>query len=219
MTPWMDSGGLLIAAGGIVVAASAVYGGRGLRAGLLIAGGLALLDAVLRGTGVAPMVLALLLIIVNALALVRIRGRGMLDQDARAFHQRHLKSLSPAQASLLIDQGSFIEARAGEVLTREGEPVENLHFLVSGVAAVLVDTAIVGRIGPGDLIGEAALLGDGRASATVRLAEPGRLWFIDKARLQAFLAVHPAIATELSNATMAALQGKLERANKARAEG
>lgn len=218
MTPWIDTGGLLIASGAIVVAASAVQGGRWLRVGLFLAGLLALGDALFRDTGAAASGLALLLILINGLALVRMRGRGVLDDDGKAFYQRHLSHLSPAQAGLLIDQGSFIDGRAGDILTREGEPVESLHFLVSGVAAVLVDNAIVGRIGPGDLIGEAALLGEGRASATVRLAgDSNRLWFIPKERLAAFLAVHPDIATELNAATMTALQEKLERANRVRA--
>lgn len=219
MTLWIDSGGLLIAAAAIIVAASAVQSGRWLRIGLFLAGLLALSDTLLRDTGAAAMGLALLLILINGLAMLRMRGRGVLDEDASAFYKRHLAHLTPAQASLLIDQGSFIDGRAGDILTREGEPVESLHFLVDGVAAVLVDNAIVGRIGPGDLIGEAALLGDGRASATVRLAgDSNRLWFIPKDRLAAFLAVHPDIAAELNAATMAALQEKLERANRTRAE-
>lgn len=218
MTPWIDSGGLLIAAGAVVVAASAVQGGRWLRIGLFLAGLLALGDALFRNTGAAAIGLALLLVLINGLAMVRMRGRGVLDDDAAAFYQRHLSHLSPSQASLLIQQGSFIDGRAGDILTMKGEPVESLYFLVSGVAAVLVDGAIVGRIGSGDLIGEAALLGEGRASATVRLAgDSNRLWFIPKERLAAFLAVHPDIAAELNAATMAALQEKLERANRTRA--
>ena len=218
MTEWIETGGLLLLAAAIVIASSAVSGGRWLRAGLALAGLIAVIDGLLRNTGAAPLALAALLLLINGLALIRMRGRGVLDDDSAAFYQRHLSHLSPAQAGLLIQQGSFVDGRAGDILTREGEPVDALHFLVSGVAAVLVDNAIVGRIGPGDLIGEAALLGDGRASATVRLAgDSNRLWFIPKDRLAAFLAVHPDIAAELNAATMAALQEKLERANRTRA--
>ncbi len=217
---WMANGGLLLIAALIVVAGGVMRGRQVLRSGLIIGGALAMLDALLAGRGLAALLVAAALVAVNALALLRLRGpRGGLDIDADAFYRRHLSQLSRGEARLLIEQGSFVDGRAGEVLTREGEPVDSLHFLVSGFAAVLVNNAIVGRIGPGDLIGEAALLGDGRASATVRLADDKcRLWFIDKPRLQAFLAVQPAIAAELNHATMAALQGKLERANRARAD-
>ena len=217
MQLWIEADGLLILAGGIVAAAGAVQGGRWLRMGLLLAALVVLVDTMLRQTGAAPAVLAIIVIIANGLAVIRLGGKGVLDADGESFHQRHLSRLTPAQASLLIAQGNFIEARAGDILTREGQPVESLHFLVEGVAAVLVDEAIVGRLGPGDLIGEAALLGDARASATVRLAaDRNRLWFAPKDRLAAFLAAQPAIAAELGSATIAALQSKLERANRER---
>jgi CRP-like cAMP-binding protein len=219
MTDWMGQGGLLLLAVAVIAAVSAVGGGRWLRTGLLLAGLIGAADALIVGRGLPPLLLGLLIAAINGLALLRMRGpRGGLDAEAEAFYRRHLSRLPRSSARLLIDQGSFIDARAGEVLTREGEPVESLHFLVSGFAAVLVDNVIVGRIGPGDLIGEAALIGDGRASATVRLADDHcRLWFIARDRLQAFLAVQPGIAAELGNATMAALQSKLERANRERA--
>ena len=216
---WMSGGGLLMLAVGLVVAGCAVQGGRWLRHGLALAGALGLADALLQQRGLPIAALAALLLLLNLMAIFRLsgRGRGMGD-EALAFHARHLSRLSPAQAQLLIDQGTFIEARAGEVLTREGEPVESLHFLVSGFAAVLVDNAIIGRVGPGDLIGEACLLADPRASATVRLADDHcRLWFIPKERLVPFLAAQPQIAAELNAATMGALRDKLERVNRERA--
>ena len=220
MQSLIDSAGLLIGAAGVIAAASLVQSGQWLRAGLLIAGLLAIADALLRNLGIAPMLLAAIVILANGLALIRIGGKGLLDADSESFYRRHLSQLSPAQASLLIAQGNFIEARAGDILTREGQPVESLHFLVEGVAAVLIDEAIVGRLGPGDLIGEAVLLGDARASATVRLAgDRNRLWFAPKERLAAFLAAQPAIAAELNAATVSALRDKLERANRERAVG
>lgn len=221
MTAWIDAGGLLLLAGALLAAASVVNGGRWLRAGLSLAAAVVIVDALLRPSGLAAPALAAIVLIANGLAVLRMAGSNTLDGDeAEAFYQRHLSRLTPAQASLLMAQGNFIEARAGDILTREGEPVESLHFLVDGVAAVLVDDAIVGRLGPGDLIGEAALLGDSRASATVRLAaERNRLWFIPKDRLSAFLAVQPAIAAELNAATVSALRDKLERVNRERASG
>ena len=220
MQSLIDSAGLLIGAAGVIAAASLVQSGQWLRAGLLIAGLLAIADALLRNLGIAPMLLAAIVILANGMALIRMGGKGVLDADSESFYRRHLSQLSPAQASLLIAQGNFIEARAGDILTREGQPVESLHFLVEGVAAVLIDEAIVGRLGPGDLIGEAVLLGDARASATVRLAgDRNRLWFAPKERLAAFLAAQPAIAAELNAATVSALRDKLERANRERAVG
>lgn len=220
MQSMIQADGLLIAAGALLAAASIMQSGHWLRAGLLAAGLLALADGLLRDQPIAQLLLAAILVLTNGFALLRIGGKAVLDADSENFYRRHLSRLTPAQASLLIAQGNFIEARAGEILTREGQPVESLHFLVEGVAAVLIDEAVVGRLGPGDLIGEAVLLGDAPASATVRLAgDRNRLWFAPKDRLAAFLAAQPGIAAELNAATVSALRDKLERANRERAVG
>lgn len=219
---WIDQGGLLLLAGGLIVAGSIIGGGRWLRLSLVLAGLAGVADALLRQTGWPPLLLAALLAAFNALAILRMGGgRGTLDSDAERFRSNHLAALSAGQARLLIDQGEWIEPRAGEILTREGQPVDALYFLARGTGAVLVDNAIVGRVGPGDIIGEAVLAGPAAtASATVRLAEDHcRLWFIPSQRLAAFLAAQPVIAAELDKATIAALRDKLERANRARSEG
>jgi CRP-like cAMP-binding protein len=218
---WIGQGGLLLLAGGLLVAGSIVRGGRWLRPALALAGLAGIADALLRQTGWPPLLLAVLLTAFNALAMLRVAGRrGKLDSDAERFRSEHLAALSPGQARLFIDQGEWIEPRAGEILTREGQTVDALYFLARGTGAVLVDNAIVGRVGPGDLIGEAVLAGPAAtASATVRLAEDHcRLWFMPAPRLAAFLAAQPAIAAELDKATIAALRNKLERANRTRAE-
>lgn len=220
MTNWIAGGGLLLLAAGLAVAASVIAGGRWLRAGLALAGLAGFIDALSNQRGLPAMLLAGLLVLFNMLALLRMRGgSGDLDTEAESFARLHLSRLSPAEAKLLIAQGSFVSAKVGEELTREGQQVDNLYFLVSGCGAVLVDHAIVGKLTPGDLIGEASLLPDGRASATVRIAEPSRLWFAEKTRLTAFLALHPRTAAELNASTMAALRDKLERANREHAEG
>lgn len=212
---WAAQGGMLLLAGGLIAAASFAAQGRWLRPGLALAGVIAAVDALWFQRGAPALILAVLIALFNSLAILKMRSSGgPLDSEADSFARRHLAALSPGDARLLIGQGQFVSARAGEELTREGSPVDNLYFLLSGCAAVLVNDAIVGKIGPGDLIGEASLLTGGKASATVRLAEDSRLWFAERDRLSAFLAVQPGIASALRAATMAALRDKLERANR-----
>lgn len=202
----------------LLTIASLTRGRRLLRAALLL-GGLLLAVAGWHGDHGAGWVLAaVMLALVNAFALLRMRAPSHpLTPEMADFVRRHLTGLDSAQARQLIDEGQLVDGQPGEVLTRVGEPVEHLYFLVSGCAAVVVGDAVVGRIDPGDLIGEACLLTDGRASATVRLTDPSRLWFVDKRRLGAFLDVHPRIAVVLQGASLAALRDKLERTNRASA--
>lgn len=218
---WLNDGGWLILAGLAAVLGSIGRSTRQLRAALAVAGLLAVAAGTVPAFSPAPLTIGLLLVLINGLALLRLStGRHDLNRDERLFHDRHLPGIKPAQTRLLLQQGSFAEARTGEELTREGKPASTLYFLIEGAAAVLVNDMIVGRVDAGDLIGEAALLRDGVSSATVRLAsEQSRLWFIDRDELHRFLMVHPDIATELQSATLAALRDKLDLSNRARSDG
>ncbi|MEQ1687255.1 MAG: cyclic nucleotide-binding domain-containing protein [Sphingopyxis sp.] len=211
---------LLPLALGAAVLASMVAGGRWIRIGLSVAGLLFAFDSWANGRGWSALILALMLALGNGLAvLAPMLRRKAASAEARQLHARHLSALPLADVQLLIDQGSAAQGRTGDVLTREGQAVNALQFLMVGSAAVQVADTLVGRVGPGDLIGEACMIEDGTASATVCVTDDSaQLWFIPRDRLRAFLAVQPRIAQALSAASLAALRDKLESANMARAE-
>jgi len=54
------------------------------------------------------------------------------------------------------------------LLTEQGEPGGDVYLLLDGVLSVWVDGAQVGELGPGAVVGERALLEDGRRTATLR---------------------------------------------------
>ena len=58
----------------------------------------------------------------------------------------------------------------GTLLTEQGEQGREIYLLLDGVLAVWVDAAEVGELGPGAVVGERALLEDGRRTATLRAA-------------------------------------------------
>jgi hypothetical protein len=72
-------------------------------------------------------------------------------------------------ASLLRDRRAWRVRRvtSGAVLVRQGEPGGELFVLLDGVLAVQVDGEDVGDVGPGAVIGEHALLSNGRRTATL----------------------------------------------------
>jgi hypothetical protein len=57
---------------------------------------------------------------------------------------------------------------AGDPLTKQGEPGNELFLLLDGVLAVEVDGRTVVEIGPGAILGERALLEGGKRTATLR---------------------------------------------------
>jgi cyclic nucleotide-binding protein len=56
----------------------------------------------------------------------------------------------------------------GALLTEQGEPGGDIYLLLDGVLSVWVNGALVGELGPGAVVGERALLEDGRRTATLR---------------------------------------------------
>ena len=56
----------------------------------------------------------------------------------------------------------------GAALTEQGQAGDDIYLLLDGVLSVWVDGTQVGELGPGALIGEPALLEEGRSTATLR---------------------------------------------------
>jgi hypothetical protein len=69
----------------------------------------------------------------------------------------------------------FRRLQAGRTLIRQGEQGQELFLLFDGVLQVEVDGEPVTRVGPGAILGEMALLQDGRRTATLRAVTPCRV--------------------------------------------
>ena len=125
--------------------------------------------------------------------------------------------MNRAKARTLIDQGLWIDASAGDILTREGEPVTHLHWIANGTAEVLVDDAPTGTCGPNSLVGEATLFSGDPATGTTRLTADSKLWSIEAETLRAYAEAHPDVRQILDRGFTRSLAEKLDAMN--RAEG
>jgi CRP-like cAMP-binding protein len=74
-----------------------------------------------------------------------------------------------AQADALLTPVTFDD---GDVLCLEGHRGQEAFIIVSGAAQVSRGDELVATVGPGDIVGELALLGDGRRGASVTAIEP-----------------------------------------------
>lgn len=135
--------------------------------------------------------------------------------DEKAMLSGPLTGLGRAQARRLIDQGIWMEGRIGDVLIHEGEEAAQLYYLASGSADVHVRGKLVGKANPGQLVGEATVLGESAAIATVTLAEPSRFWCAQGRALNAYLAANPDARHVLEHGFNVSLREKLEAMNRA----
>ncbi len=151
------------------------------------------------------------------MAVIGANRAARFDEDEKAMLAGPLAGLGRAQARRLIDQGMWMEGHPGDVLIREGEGAAQLFFLASGEAEVNAHGKVVGRIGPGELMGEATVLGGSAAIATVTLTRPSRFWCAQGRALNAYLAANPTARHALEHGFTVSLRQKLEAMNRAAA--
>jgi hypothetical protein len=77
----------------------------------------------------------------------------------------------------------FRRLQAGRTLVQQGEPGDELFLLFDGVLRVEVDGKPVTEVGPGAILGEMALLHQGRRMATLRAVTPCRVALVPKDRI------------------------------------
>ena len=123
---------------------------------------------------------------------------GELDHHDLAMLTHHVGEVTLGEGELLFEQGSI--------------PYE-MFLIEEGTAEATVDDAVVGRIGPGDVVGEIALLRFQRRMATVRVTTPIRALTVSAEDLQLIEEEMPEIAR-----TLRSIMAARERENEALAE-
>ena len=138
--------------------------------------------------------------------------------DEKAMVDPCSNELPRSRARHLLDQGMWLTGKAGDVLTREGEPVDHLYYLAEGEARVLSTGSQVGLCRPGDLIGELTVLSGETASATVILNTPGALLVRAGRRPRPYVEAHEDIRRAIEHGFATVLKAKLRASNRAIAE-
>ena len=162
-----------------------------------------------------------LLMIASLLVLARRlveNARTRFTPEEEAMLSGVLSALPRMRARHLLDQGFWLSGRAGDVLTREHEPVSHLFYLAAGEARVLSHDRQVGTCRAGDLIGEGTILTGDQATATVMLSGPARFWCAPAEVLRPYLDTHDDVRRALEQGFTASLRAKLRASNERLAE-
>lgn len=145
------------------------------------------------------------------------RSAKFSDEES-VMAEKALPGLRKSQARRLIDQGFWMDGRAGDVLIEEGQDVGQLYYLASGAAEVHANEHLVGHIGPGQLVGEATVLGESAAIATVTLTQPSRVWCAQGDALNDYLVANPEARHALEHSFTVSLRQKLDAMNRAQVQ-
>jgi len=164
--------------------------------------------------GVIPL-LILLVASVQVASVIGANQAAKFTAEEKLMLEGPLSGLGRAQARRLIDQGIWMDAREGDVLVKAGEPAAQLYYLATGAGDVHSRGKLVGRVVPGQLIGEATVLGEAAAIATVTVTEPARIWCAQGQTLNAYLAANPDARHALEHSFTVSLREKLDAMNRA----
>lgn len=93
------------------------------------------------------------------------------------------------------------EYQAGEVLFREGEPGDRMFVIQAGAVKITKSMAgeqkVLAVLGPGEFLGEMAILNGKPRTATATVVEPARCLLIDARTLEAMVSKNTEIALRL----------------------
>lgn len=106
-------------------------------------------------------------------------GRTPWGGEESDAYVTEVESRLERQLSVELMQGGSVPARRtlerDDTLVEQGEPGDVLYLLLDGVLAVEVDGQDVAEIGPGAIVGERAVVEEGRRTATLRARTRSRV--------------------------------------------
>ena len=126
------------------------------------------------------------------------------------------RKCTPEQLNMLVRHASEQVYPSGHIITREGEPPENLWVLLSGRVRVVETTSdgqaelLLGELGRAEIFGEMGILRDQPRSATVIAVDRTHCLVLRQRDFMAVLQESP----ELSNAMLRIVAGRLYDADR-----
>jgi voltage-gated potassium channel len=125
-----------------------------------------------------------------------------LDIAAKERLLAGLSFFSGCTARELRDIAHLAEEKSfavGAELCRQGAFENEVFVIVEGQADVLIDGSSVGNTRIGEIVGELAMLGNGRRAATLRAIQPTKVLALDPREVDSVLAADPSSANRLSD--------------------
>jgi CRP/FNR family transcriptional regulator, cyclic AMP receptor protein len=115
--------------------------------------------------------------------------------------------LSSGELARLAKVADEIDLPKGKVLTREGRRAHEFFVLLEGTADVRRDTRLLPSLGPGDFLGEIALVTDSVRTATVTTTSPVRALVLTGGAFRTVMHDYP----EIQRKVLEALAVRLSR--------
>lgn len=122
-------------------------------------------------------------------------------QPERLEKLHRLEDLSNEDLKTVIDKGRHVHLPANWSLIWEKTPADKAYLIVDGEVAIRKGREEVARLGPGDIIGEMAIVGHKLRSASVVSVTPVEVIHFTKESLEELLDEVPAFGKALRETT------------------
>ena len=104
---------------------------------------------------------------------------------------------SKSELRELAKTADELDLRQGTVLTREGRPGREFFVLIEGTGEVSKKGKKIAELGPGDWLGEIALITDSPRTATVTATSPVDVLVVTDRRFRSLVETMPSIAMKV----------------------
>jgi CRP/FNR family transcriptional regulator, cyclic AMP receptor protein len=136
----------------------------------------------------------------------------MLDKDSKVAAMAHVPLFcrcSKGELRRIAKLADEVDLRPGKVLTREGGRGREFFVLLEGKAEVRSNTRLLPSLGPGDFLGEIALISDEPRTATVTAITPIHALVITDRAFRDLLRKAPAIQGKILTAVASRLRASI----------
>ena len=141
------------------------------------------------------------------------RSVSFTDEE-RELYETLFRSFRPGEFLKVIRIAKWRNATPGELLLREGGPVDGVGLIMEGSAEVTLLGEHRARLGDLDLFGEMGYLSGEPATGTVKAQTPMRYVWWNKEELTRFFEKHPALKAGCHSVITDDLRKKLLRGGK-----
>jgi CRP-like cAMP-binding protein len=105
--------------------------------------------------------------------------------------------LSAKDLGTIAEVAEERDVPVGTVLCEQGQVGDEFFIVADGEVEILLDGREIRRLGPGDYLGEIALVFGGRRTATAIAAKPSRLYVLEEPAFTAMLRSQPRIEDKI----------------------
>ena len=111
----------------------------------------------------------------------------------------------------LLRLGKWLEAKEGQALTIESEPLDSVMLIYKGLLSVETGGREIGQMKGGSLVGEVSYVTEGKATATVRALQRTRYLAWSKRDMRRLLSRNPNMRSAMETVFSRELSKKLAR--------